>query len=576
MGVAEKIMDTTTAAPPKQVGRVLIDRGLITEAQIQQALAEQKKSGHHKLLGETIIELGFCTEDQVVEALAEAYGMPYVKLNPKLSDPRVLSALPREFIEKQCVLPLFKVDDVLTVAVHEPANVFLIEEIGEIAKCAVQFVAATARDIHASLALHQTNTKGLDFEELLEDVSESIDTVEEPSLDIANLADAADGSPVIKLANYIIYNAVRDGASDIHIEPDDNQLRVRYRIDGHLIEKLNPPVQMAAALISRLKIMASLDISERRLPQDGAIHVRIEGRPVDLRVSILPNRHGEKIVLRIIDNRNAMVSLAQLGFDMETLEKFQRQVKQPHGLMLVTGPTGSGKSTTLYAALAELNSPTINICTVEDPIEFNVPGINQFQVNEKIGFTFPGTLRSLLRQDPDVIMIGEIRDAETAKIAVQSALTGHMVFSTLHTNDAPGAVTRLYNVGVEPYLISASLSGVLAQRLVRKLCSSCSEEAIPPSNILRAAERLGQTVDRMFVGVGCSKCRKSGYSGRIGLYEMMTPDDEMRDAITASATLNALRGHAKRMGMRSLVEDGFEKIRQGITTAEEVIRVTAT
>lgn len=569
-------MDTTTVAPPKQVGRVLLDRGLITEAQIQQALAEQKKSGHRKLLGEMIIELGFCTEDQVVEALAEAYGMPYVKLNAKLFDPRVLNALPREFIEKQCVLPLFKVDGVLTVAVHEPANVFLIEEIGEIAKCAVQVVAATASDIHASLATHQTINKALDFEEMLEDVSESIDAIEAASLDIANLADAADGSPVIKLANYIICNAVRDGASDIHIEPDDNQLRVRYRVDGNLIEKLKPPFHMGAALISRIKIMASLDISERRLPQDGAIHVRIDGRQVDLRVSILPNRHGEKIVLRIIDNRNAMVSLAQLGFDMDTLEQFQRQVKQPHGLLLVTGPTGSGKSTTLYAALGELNEPSINICTVEDPIELNVPGINQFQVNEKIGFTFPGTLRSLLRQDPDVIMIGEIRDAETAKIAVQSALTGHMVFSTLHTNDAPGAVTRLYNVGVEPYLISASLSGVLAQRLVRKLCSSCSEEAVPTSAIVRSAERLGQTVERMFVGVGCSKCRKTGFSGRIGLYEMMVPDDEMRDAITAGATLNALRSHAKRMGMRSLIEDGFEKIRQGITTAEEVIRVTAT
>jgi type IV pilus assembly protein PilB len=565
-----------TIAPPKQVGRILIERGLITEAQIEQALAEQKKTGHRKLLGEAIVEMGFCTEDQVIEALAEAYGMPYVKLNPKFFDPRVFSALPRDFIDKQCVLPLFKVDGVLTVAVHEPANVYLIEEISEIAQCTVQVVAATASDIHVSFDAHQIAAKRLDFDDLLEDVSDNIDTVEQPSLDIANLTNEADESPVIKLVNYIIYNAVRDGASDVHIEPDDNVLRVRYRVDGQLVEKLNPPVQMSAPLVSRIKIMASLDISERRLPQDGAIHVRIEGRPVDLRVSVLPNRHGEKIVLRIIDNRNAMVSLAQLGFDMQTLDQFQRQINQPHGLLLVTGPTGSGKSTTLYAALGELNSPSINICTVEDPIEFNIPGVNQFQVNEKIGFTFPGTLRSLLRQDPDVIMVGEIRDSETAKIAVQSALTGHLVFSTLHTNDAASAVTRLYNVGVEPYLISASLVGVLAQRLVRKLCSNCSEEVAPTASILRSAERVGQTIERMFVGTGCTKCRKTGYAGRIGLYEMLVPDDEMRDAITGGATLNALRIHAKRTGMRSLIEDGFEKIRQGITTAEEVLRVTAT
>jgi type IV pilus assembly protein PilB len=350
---------------------------------------------------------------------------------------------------------------------------------------------------------------------------------------------------------------------------------VRYRIDGHLVEKLSPPVQLAPALSSRIKIMAGLDISERRLPQDGAIHVKMDGRAIDLRVSVLPNKHGEKIVLRIIDNRNVLVRLEALGFDPDTLEAFRRQISQPHGLLLVTGPTGSGKSTTLYSALAEVNSPSINICTVEDPIEFNLVGVNQFQVNEKIGFTFPSTLRSLLRQDPDVIMIGEIRDAETAKIAVQAALTGHMVYSTLHTNDAPGAVTRLYNVGVEPYLISASLVGVLAQRLVRKLCPACAEETPPGPTTQRSLERLGQTMDRVFAAHGCSKCRKTGYTGRTGLYEMLTPDDEMRDAITAGATLNELRAHARRTGMRTLLEDGIDKIRAGVTTVEEVLRVTA-
>jgi type IV pilus assembly protein PilB len=570
-------MSTATATAPKQVGKVLLERGLVTQAQIEHALAEQKKSSNRKLLGEMIVELGYCSEDQVLEALAEAYGIPYAKLGPKLFDPRIINSLDRDYIDKQCVLPLFKVDGVLTVAVHEPANVFLIEEISQLADCAVQVVAATTHDIKACLLSHQPDGSVFVIDELLEDAaSEVIDAVEEPTFDLSKLSEAADGSPIIKLSNHIIFNAVREGASDIHIEPDENQLRVRYRIDGRMVERIKPPGQMGPPLVSRIKIMAGLDISERRLPQDGAIHVKLEGRPVDLRVSVLPNKHGEKIVLRIIDKSNVLVNLAQLGFDTETLDKFHHQISQPHGLLLVTGPTGSGKSTTLYSALAEINSPTINICTVEDPIEFNLVGVNQFQVNEKIGFTFPVTLRSLLRQDPDVIMIGEIRDNETAKIAVQAALTGHMVFSTLHTNDAPGAVTRLYNLGIEPYLISASLVGVLAQRLVRKLCPACSEEAAASANVIHLAERLGQKIERVHLPVGCSKCRKSGYSGRVGMYEMLVPDDELRDAVTAGATLNEVRTHAARTGMKSLIEDGFAKIRQGVTTVEEVLRVTTT
>lgn len=549
----------------------------MTQAQLEQALAEQKKGEHRKLLGEAIIDLGFATEDQIVEALAEAYDMPYAKLTTRLIDPKVMDALPREFIEKQFVLPLFKVDGVLTVAVHEPANVFLVEEISQLCNCPVQLVAATARDINNILKMNQKDSGVFVIDEILDDAASELGDMaaEDLSVDLTKIADDPDGSPVIKLANGIIFNAVRDGASDIHIEPDDGQLRIRYRIDGHLIEKLKPPVQMGPPLVSRIKIMAGLDISERRLPQDGAIHVKMEGRPIDLRVSTLPNKFGEKVVMRIIDNNNVLVRLEQLGFDKQTLDKFRDIVHLPHGLLLVTGPTGSGKSTTLYSALAELSSPEINICTVEDPIEFNLVGINQFQVNDKIGFTFAGTLRSLLRQDPDVIMVGEIRDAETAKIAVQSALTGHMVFSTLHTNDAAAAVTRLYNLGMEPYLISASLSGVLAQRLVRKLCQGCVEEVAPSPSIQHAAEKLGFPLARVYAGAGCSKCRNQGFSGRVGLYEMLVPDDELRDAITGGATLNQIRQKAKQTGMKFLIEDGFDKVQHGLTTVEEVLRVTA-
>lgn len=569
-------MHSATMTAPKQMGAVLVEKGLLTPGQLDQALAEQKRGEHRRLLGETIVELGFCSEDQVIEALAEAYGMPYAKLTPALIDRRVIGELPREFIEKQCVIPLFKIDDMLTVAIHEPANVFLVEEISQIAGCPVQMVACTAGDIDAMLQTVMPDEGEMVLDNLLAESADVVAAWQTPSFDVSSLEDTAEGSPVVKLANHLIFNAVGEGASDIHIEPDDKKFRIRYRIDGRLVPKLEPPFAMLAPLVSRIKIMSGLDISERRLPQDGAIHIKLEGRPVDLRVSTLPNKFGEKVVMRIIDNKNILVALEHLGFDRQTLTLFRDRINQPHGLMLVTGPTGSGKSTTLYAALAELNRPEVNICTVEDPIEFNLPGINQFQVNEKINFTFPSTLRSLLRQDPDVIMIGEIRDAETARIAVQAALTGHMVFSTLHTNDAAGAVTRLYNVGVEPYLISASLTGVLAQRLVRKLCQNCAEEVAAPPATKHAAERCGQTLERVWIGSGCSRCRNSGYLGRLGIYEMLVPDDEMRDAITAGAALNQLRQLALKSGMRALVEDGFRKIREGSTTIEEVLRVTTT
>jgi type IV pilus assembly protein PilB len=379
----------------------------------------------------------------------------------------------------------------------------------------------------------------------------------------------------VKLVNYCIYTAVKDGASDIHIEPGEGYLRVRYRIDGCLTEKLRPPHLMQAAVVSRIKIMAGLDIAERRLPQDGGIHVLMDKRPIDLRVSTMPGKHGEKVVIRIIDNDKASVNLEKLGFGYESLKQWRKLIQMPNGIVLVTGPTGSGKSTTLYAVLQELNADDVNICTIEDPVEYNLTGVNQFQVNERAGFTFPSALRSLLRQDPDILMVGEIRDSETAKLATQAALTGHLVLSTLHTNDAPGAITRLYNLGIEPYLVAGTVGGVLAQRLVRKLCQRCKEPYEPTLNERRQLEKLAGDVDTLYRAKGCNHCRNVGYSGRIGIYELFIPDDAISDRISQGCTLHELRELARQNGMQTLRFDGLEKVKAGITTLEEVYRVTA-
>src|SRR5580692_8576300 len=460
----------------KPLGQLLMAKGVIQQEQLDRALDEQKRSGHQKLLGEVMVELRICTEDQIVEALAQAYSVPYARISPRIADPKVIQVLPKEFLEKHQALPLYLVEGVLTVAVPEPANVFLLEEIERLSGYQVQVVAATARDIKSTLQAYLPNDKVFVIDDIIEEVEPSEFTlIEAPVQDIVNLEQAAGDSPVIKLVNYVIYNAVKDGASDIHVEPGESTLRIRYRIDGCLTEKMRPPFQMHAAVASRIKIMAGLDISERRLPQDGGIHVMMEKRPIDMRIATMPGKNGEKVVIRVIDNDKASVNLEKLGFGYDTLKAWRKLISLPNGIVLVTGPTGSGKSTTLYACLQELNRPDVNICTVEDPVEYNLSGVNQFQVNEKAGFTFATALRALLRQDPDILMIGEIRDGETAKLATQAALTGHLVLSTLHTNDAPGAVTRLYNLGIEPYLVGATLCGVLAQRLVRKLCQHCKE-----------------------------------------------------------------------------------------------------
>jgi len=558
-----------------QLGQLLITRGVITSEQVEKALAEQSEKGHRKLLGELLVERGFCTENQIAAALAQGYGVPYAQVSPKICDAKMFEILPREFLEEHIVLPLFKVHDVLTVAVSEPTNVFLIDEIERISGCKVQIVCATAKDIKGTLQTYLPAANVFVIDDIIDEEGlEDFTLIENIAQDISNLEEVAGQSPVVKLANYLLYNAVRENASDIHIEPDDKKLRVRYRVDGKLYEKMRPPHQMHSAIVSRIKIMADLDIAQRRLPQDGGIHVISEGRPIDLRVSVMPGNFGEKVVIRVIDPHKVLFSLESLGFTFENLRRFREVIQSPNGIVLVTGPTGSGKNTTLYAALCELSSEEINICTVEDPVECNISGVNQFQVSKAAGFEFSTALRSLLRQDPDIIMVGEIRDESTANIAVQAALTGHLVLSTLHTNDAPGAVTRLLDLKVAPYLVSASLIGVLAQRLVRKICANCKTEYEPARNIRKVFKQLCGEEGPFYRGVGCKKCRNTGYAGRIAIHELFVPDDEINEMINERVSTKKLRAKVLEKGMIPLQMDGIEKVKAGIISLEEVLRTT--
>ena len=566
-------MTMALAAPPR-LGNLLVERGYLTVEQLQTALAHQGQSGKSKLLGEIVIDLEFCSEDQVIECLAVGYGVPYAKLDARLSDPKILDVLPREYIEKNLVFPLFCVRDVLTIAVSEPSNLFLLDELRTISGKEIQIVASASKDIRRMIST-LPDAKVFVIDDIIEDKeSHEVTLIEDAIEDIGDVAEIAGQSPVIRLVNFMIYTAVKEGASDVHIEPAERCMRVRNRIDGRLYKSLEVPLHLLPAVTSRIKIMASLDISERRLPQDGRVHVMLDGRKIDLRVSTFPGSRGEKTVIRVLDTRHVSLNLADLGFAEDVLTGLQQAIRLPNGIVLVTGPTGSGKSTTLYAALNEVASMSNNICTVEDPIEYHLPLINQFQTQEKIGLTFSKALRTLLRQDPDVIMVGEVRDEETARTAIQAALTGHLVLSTLHTNDAPSAITRMVNMGVEPYLISAALNMVLAQRLVRRICPKCREEVDPPRTLRKALERMGFSIDKFFRGVGCRRCRNTGFSGRIGVHELLTINDEMRDAIVRNANIVELRRLGADQGMVTLRHDGFRKVREGITTVEEVLYIT--
>lgn len=564
----------TVVSTKLPLGQLLLNRGIVTQDQIDKALSQQQKLGHSKLLGELLVDLGFCSDNQICSALAEAYGVPYAPLTPKLCDPAIVELLPRDFLEEHVVLPLFKVHNTLTVAMSEPSNVFVIEEIQRLSNCDVQIVCATSKDIHSTLQNYLPAANVFVIDDIIDDaVLDDFAMIENIPEDITDLEEVAGQSPVVKLVNYLIYTAVHENASDIHIEPGEKNLRVRYRVDGRLYDKIRPPHQMHAAIVSRIKIMADLDIAQRRLPQDGSIHVLVQSRPVDLRVSVMPGTYGEKVVIRVIDFRKMLTNLESLGFGYENLKLFKKVINHPNGIVLVTGPTGSGKNTTLYSALGDLNNEQVNICTVEDPVECNMHGINQFEVHDLAGFDFASALRSLLRQDPDIIMVGEIRDKETANVAVQAALTGHLVLSTLHTNDAPGAVTRLVDLGVAPYLVSASLIAVLAQRLVRKICPNCKEQYEPPMSIRKAVREWTGEEPQFYRGLGCKKCRNTGYIGRIAIQELFVPDEKILDMITQGIPLKELRSKCIENGMIPLHLDGIQKVKAGITTIDEILRV---
>lgn len=564
------------AAPRLQLGDRLVQTGRLTPEQLRQALDEQASRGHTKLLGEVIVELGFAPEHVVMEVLAETYGVPFARITPRIADPRAIEALPREFIDSHGVLPLFCVDHTLTVAVSEPANLFLVEETERVSGKKVQIVASTSQDIRATLQAYLPSANVFVIDEIYDDVDVRQFSTQDPeALDLSQLEAVAGQSPVIKLVNYILYHAIQDRASDIHIEPEDHRCRVRFRVDGRLLVKLVPPYQMHPAVVSRVKIMAGMDISERRVPQDGDIHVVIDGRPVDLRVSTMPGKHGEKVVIRIIDNRNAIIPFEKMGMSAEMVVPWREVIRAANGMVLVTGPTGSGKSTMLYSVIGEIAADDINISTVENPVEAQLPGINQFQVNDKAGFTFAKALRSLLRQDPDVIMVGEVRDLETATIATQAALTGHLVLSTLHTNDAVSAVTRLHNMGIEPYLIAAMLRGLLAQRLVRKICPHCKEAFTPDAAARESVEAVVGECKELHRGPGCARCRGTGYAGRLGIFELFVPSEAILEQVAAGATLQELRAMLARTGHRTLRDDGMFKAAAGLTTVEEVIRASA-
>lgn len=566
-------MSIALAAPPR-LGNLLVEKGFLSLEQLQNALSHQGQGGKSKLLGEIVVDLEFCTEDQVVECLAAGYGVPYAKLDARLCDPKIFDVLPREYVEKNLVFPLFCVRDVLTVAVTEPSNLFLLDEMRIVSGKEIQIVVAASKDIRRMIST-LPDAKVFVIDDIIENSEDhEVTLIENAIEDIGDVAEIAGQSPVIRLVNFMIYTAVKEGASDIHIEPAERCMRVRNRIDGRLYKALEVPLHLLSAVTSRIKIMASLDISERRLPQDGRVNVMLDGRKIDLRVSTFPGSRGEKTVIRVLDTRTVSLNLSDLGFAEDVLKCLQSSICLPNGIVLVTGPTGSGKSTTLYAALNEVASMANNICTVEDPIEFHLPLINQFQVQEKIGLTFSKALRTLLRQDPDVIMVGEIRDEETARTAIQAALTGHLVLSTLHTNDSPSAITRLINMGVETYLISAALNTVLAQRLVRRICPKCREEFDPPRTLRKALERMGHPIEKFFRGVGCRRCRNTGFSGRIGVHELLSITDELRDAIVRDATITELRRLGNEQGMVTLRLDGFRKVREGITTVEEVLHIT--
>lgn len=555
---------------PPRLGEMLVERGLITEDQVAKALSFQSQSG--KRLGQILVANGWVAETKMLQALSEKFAIPYVGLRPGLYDSAAARLVPKSFARRLHVLPLFKVRNLLFLATSEPQFLPGIDEVENRTGLKIRPVLTSSSQVEKFL--EEAYAEGETLEEYIGNVDQEFEVVDEKdALDYTSVDEMAEDSPVINLVNAIINQAVRDGASDIHIEPSRTKCRVRFRIDGVLFEVMSPRLEMHAAIVSRLKVVANLDIAERRLPQDGRIQVKTQSRTVDLRFSSLPGIAGEKVVLRILDKDQGLLDVEKLGMTEEHVHHFKKSLKASNGLILVTGPTGSGKTTTLYAAINYLNSLEKNIVTIEDPVEYLLDIVNQNQVKESIGLTFAKMLKHILRQDPDIVMVGEIRDAETAEIAIRAALTGHLVLSTLHTNDSASAITRLLEMGVKPYLLSAALLGVVGQRLVRKICPECKTHYLPKKEFLEQIGLSAEGAGRLAKGRGCTSCYDSGYKGRLGIYEFLQSDTQLRSLVCDGASHEAIKGHLLQAGMKTMLQHGLDFALRGITTPEEVYRV---
>jgi type IV pilus assembly protein PilB len=611
-----------------KLGEILVRENLVTPQQLREALDYQRTSGGR--LGSNLVKLGIISDDVITAVLSRQYGVPSINIDLFQIDEEVVKLISQEVALKYTVLPISKVGATLTLAMADPTNVFATDDIKFMTGLNVEPVIASEASIQMAIGkyysgstqidifeaamafdadktggkngkngkngLSKNGPKGVKINERLSDADldvtletfdfaahegeefEVIETNEE--IDLAALTRQSEDAPVVRLVNVLMVDSLRRGASDIHVEPYEKDFRIRFRIDGVLYDVMHPPMKLRDPLISRLKIMAKLDISEKRLPQDGRIKIKVKiddrSRELDFRVSTLPTLFGEKVVLRLLDKDKLMLDMAKLGFEAESLEKFQRNISNPYGMVLVTGPTGSGKTNTLYSALQTLNTSETNIMTAEDPVEFNLEGINQVQMKEQIGLNFAAALRSFLRQDPNIILVGEIRDFETAEIAIKAALTGHLVLSTLHTNDAPSTISRLVNMGIEPFLVATSVNIIQAQRLIRRICTGCKEEVhFPPEGLVEIGFAPGESKTlKMYRGRGCEACLRTGYKGRIGLYEVMEVTDDLRELIIIGASAIELRRKAIELGMITLRESGLCKLREGITTVEEVVKET--
>ena len=569
-----------------RLGDVLVKSGKITAQQLQQGLAYQKEKGGR--IGSALVKMSVLSEKELVEFLSQHFGVPAIDLSRVEIDEGVIKIIPADVARKYTILPVAKVGAKITLAMIDPTNVFAMDDIKFMTGYNVDPVVSSETALRTSIDRYYGSTHAIELKKVMEDLTEpatdsSLEVLEEEQdIDLDTLEKESEEAPVVRLVNIILTDAIKRGASDIHIEPYEKDYRVRYRIDGVLYEMMHPPLRLREAITSRVKILSKLDIAEKRLPQDGRIKIKtkIQERIKDLdyRVSVLPTIFGEKIVLRLLDKDNLMLDMTRLGFEVDSLRRFEQAILKPYGMVLVTGPTGSGKTNTLYSALQRINTPEVNIITAEDPVEFNLPGINQVQMKEQIGLNFAAALRSFLRQDPNIILVGEIRDFETAEVGIKAAMTGHLVLSTLHTNDAPSSINRLMNMGIEPFLVATSVHMIVAQRLVRRICSSCKEPIEAPAGALANlgfTEREAKTV-KLFKGKGCERCSSTGYKGRVGLYEVMEVGDEVRELILSGASAVELRNKAIETGMVSLRGSGLQKIRDGVTTIEEVVRETVT